>query len=326
MASFFNSSLISTSYLQLSRLFAQSVSSQCTEILCSSLSPSVQDLIINRPSALNALSLPMILTLAQKTREWNNSQTRLVWFSGAGKKAFCSGGDIKILAQLIQEGNLDFMDQYVREEYQMDYMLSNIKAFQVSELNGIVMGGGAGVSMNAKAKISTEKTVFAMPENRIGLHTDCTASYFLSRLPGNLGVFLALTGTRVNGEDLVRIGLADYFIPQEEVQEVKYKLTKKVNKRTTEEEIHDFLRKSSKRIEGKFQNLDLVNEMFEGDNFKAVFENLERNQRNPWCKKVLENLKEQCPMSLRASFESIKRGKYMDLAQCLKMEFRLTMK
>jgi enoyl-CoA hydratase/carnithine racemase len=121
--------------------------------------------------------------------------------SGEGK-AFCAGGDVKSL-YLNRKSHPEMLDVFFREEFELDYLLSQMKSIQVSVLDGVVMGGGVGVSIHSKVMIVTEKTVFAMPEARIGFITDVGGSYFLSRIKGRVGFLLAITGKRLSGKEMV---------------------------------------------------------------------------------------------------------------------------
>ncbi|CAM6005271.1 unnamed protein product [Sphagnum balticum] len=144
--------------------------------------------------------------------------TKAFWLEGAGGKAFCAGGDVKALF----EKGASVADRlaFFREEFLLDLRLSEISSAQISCWDGIVMGGGFGVSGFSPFIIATENTIFAMPENKLGFFTDVGSSYRLSRLRGHLGHYLALTGARLKGEDLFILGLANYYIPRESIPAV----------------------------------------------------------------------------------------------------------
>lgn len=147
-------------------------------------SGAVQNVVLNRPKALNALNLDQIKILTPEVQEWNASDAiAAVLMKGSGEKAFCAGGDIVALHGGSQREQEDFFKQ----EYILDYLLAKMKPTQICLWNGIVMGGGVGVSINAPYRIATEKTMFAMPETGIGFFPDVGGSYFLPRLADNIG-------------------------------------------------------------------------------------------------------------------------------------------
>ena len=152
--------------------------------------------------------------------------------SGTGGKAFCAGGDIVSLynAKTGKSGDPSILKQFFAQEYMVDYQLSKMKPLQISIWNGFVMGGGVGVSVHAPIRIATDNSVFAMPETGIGLFTDVGASYFLSRVKGNinLGLYLGLTGHRLKAKDLVRWGVATHYIPADKMDEMREDLVKNV--------------------------------------------------------------------------------------------------
>ncbi|HTE41231.1 MAG TPA: enoyl-CoA hydratase/isomerase family protein, partial [Steroidobacteraceae bacterium] len=170
---------------------------------------------LNRPSALNALTQDMVLELHAFLREWaDSSEVKAVLVRGAGEKAFCAGGDVRALYESFNAGGTLHNDFFV-VEYELDaYIHSYPKPF-ISLMNGITMGGGMGVAQGAHFRVATDNTRIAMPEVGIGLIPDVGASYFLSRLPGSLGPYLALTGNQMRAADALYAGLADFYLSTE---------------------------------------------------------------------------------------------------------------
>ena len=136
--------------------------------------------------------------------------------SGEGGKAFCAGGDVKSLYYAKTEPSTatphSLLKSFFYNEYKLDYKLATMNPLLVAFMDGIVMGGGVGISINAPIRIATEKSMFARPEGKLGLFTDVGGGYFLSRLNHNLGYFIGLTGYRLKGADLVHAGVADHFV------------------------------------------------------------------------------------------------------------------
>lgn len=153
---------------------------------------------LNRPKALNALTTGMVEALYDVLTEFETDpDVAAVVIRGTGDKAFCAGGDVKAVVQMCQDGNIEEAMRFFRSEYRMNYKIYKLQKPYVAFLDGITMGGGAGVSVHGTFRVATERTLFAMPECAIGLIPDIGASYFLPRLPGNLGLYLSLTGARL---------------------------------------------------------------------------------------------------------------------------------
>jgi 3-hydroxyisobutyryl-CoA hydrolase len=144
-------------------------------------------------------------------------QHQALWLQGTGGKSFCAGGDVKVLFQ--QGSSVEDRLTFFRNEFTLDYNMSQLKAVQISCWDGIVMGGGVGLSVFSPIIIATEKTVFAMPETKLGFFTDVGASYVLSRLRNNIGYYLGLTGLSLKGEEVYIAGLAHFYIPSEKIEQ-----------------------------------------------------------------------------------------------------------
>ncbi|CAN6486338.1 unnamed protein product [Victoria cruziana] len=174
---------------------------------------SARTIILNRPRQLNALSFEMVSQLLQLFLEFEeDSKAKLLILKGKGR-AFSAGGDVAAAARLVTEGHWSFAAKFFEVEYTLNYVMATHSKPQVSLLDGIVMGGGAGASMHGRFRVVTENTVFAMPETALGLFPDVGASHFLSRLPGFFGEYVGLTGVRLDGADLLACGLATHFVP-----------------------------------------------------------------------------------------------------------------
>jgi enoyl-CoA hydratase len=173
-------------------------------------------IVLNRPQALNALDLPMIRGCARALAGWREDpHVHGVVIEGAGDRAFCAGGDIRALRQYELDGEHHKAETFFREEYELNLMIATYPKPYVALIDGICMGGGIGVSVHAPYRVATERAAFAMPETAIGFFPDIGATFFLPRLPGQLGTFLGLTGLRMQGADAVHAGLATHFVPRE---------------------------------------------------------------------------------------------------------------
>ncbi|MGB4106219.1 MAG: enoyl-CoA hydratase/isomerase family protein [Alphaproteobacteria bacterium] len=180
---------------------------------------SLGHIILNRPAALNALSLEMIRQICGTLREWGKSPAvKTILFTGAGGRAFCAGGDVKAFYRAgmdYRRGKISHTvaSVYFAEEYSLDRQIFHYPKPTVAFMDGIVMGGGYGIGGNCAHRIVTEKTAFAMPETGIGFFPDVGSVYHLLRAPENLGKYLALTGAQVKAADTLAAGLAEYYLP-----------------------------------------------------------------------------------------------------------------
>lgn len=186
-------------------------------------------LTLDSPASLNALSLPMIQILQEALTAWEqDSSIVCVLLQGTGEKAFCAGGDIRSFYYRKQEASESALFGYARDffeqEYRLDHHIHRYTKPLICVADGICMGGGIGLFAGAAFRIVTERSLFAMPEVTIGLYPDVGASWFLSRMPGRLGLWLGLTGARFNGADAIGLGLAGHAMGSRERAELPARL------------------------------------------------------------------------------------------------------
>lgn len=168
---------------------------------------------LHRPAKLNALDLSMIDKIEARLLEWSKSDmANVIVIKGAGDRAFCAGGDVATLAKFNKWGRTAESIEYFRREYQLDHLIATYNKPVVAFMDGITMGGGVGLSIHAPFRIATERTLFAMPETTIGFFPDVGASYFLPRLPGAVGTYLALTSERLSGANVFYAGIASHYL------------------------------------------------------------------------------------------------------------------
>lgn len=284
--------------------------------------------ILNRPKALNAQNVEMIRLLQQELNKWNaTDNTKVALFTGAGGKAFSVGGDIKFLYETREDPRADEMHDHIfREEYMLDHALSVMKPIQVAFWDGIVMGGGVGISVNAPVRIATEKSVFAMPEANIGLFTDCGAGYFFSRLRNNLGYFLGITAYRLKGDELFQTGLADYYIKSEKLKSLEKEIIDKTNASTKVEDIKAIVQKYHEPVKNeKFVHEDFVKDIFGYETVDEIYKALKNTKQNrEFADKLIATMDTHNPFSMKVIHEHIKRGAGLDLKENLRNDFRLS--
>ncbi|XP_003400984.2 3-hydroxyisobutyryl-CoA hydrolase, mitochondrial isoform X1 [Bombus terrestris] len=278
-------------------------------------------IILNRPKALNALNLSMVEKIYPVLKKWESSK-RLVIIEGAGEKAFCAGGDVKSVVNTLREtGNNILVKTFFRKEYTLNYLIGRYKIPYVATIDGITMGGGAGLSVHGKYRIATEKTLFAMPETAIGLFPDVGGTFFLPRLKGKLGLYLGLTGDRLKGIDVVLAGIATHFIPSEKLPYLKQDLL------TTEQsDVKEVLNKyQCIKFNQEFRLAPYMNKIdtyFSASSVEEIIQRL-KEDNSEWAKNTLQMLLKASPTSLKVTMRAIQKGSTLNLSDCLKMEYRL---
>ncbi|PTQ52979.1 MULTISPECIES: enoyl-CoA hydratase/isomerase family protein [Hydrogenibacillus] len=288
---------------------------------------------LNRPKQLNALNLPMIRAIRAALEAFEADEAvRLVVFEGAGERGFCAGGDIRALYAAREEPDRATARTFFAEEYAVDHYVLTYAKPVVAFLDGIVMGGGVGLSYGATVKIVTERTRWAMPEAGIGFFPDVGASYFLSRLPHHAGRYLALTGEAVGADVLLRLGLADCFLPSAAWPAVKAALREAGAAGADAPAILTALRERCRRSPGEAgagpdggapaegagggaQDVDGLFERtaryFAGESVPAIVDALEAGAEagDAWARETLAVLRSRSPTSLFVIFETLRRAR-----------------
>jgi len=282
---------------------------------------------LNRPKALNALSLNMVRVMQPQLEKWKGEGIKMIIVKGVGGKAFCAGGDIRSLTESVaSKGTLH--EDFFREEYILNNTIASLPIPYVALIDGITMGGGVGLSVHGRFRLATEKTLFAMPETGIGLIPDVGGGYFLPRLQGQLGTFLALTGFRLKGRDTYRAGVATHFCASSQVPDVEQELLQLANPCVANvTAILDSHHAACKLDEDKpfslEAHLSLIDEAFDASTVEEIFQKLESNS-SPWALKQVETMKKMSPTSMKISLEQMRRGANLSLKDVLKMEYRLS--
>ena len=167
---------------------------------------------LNRPQALNALNHPMAITIHRAIIDAMGDHTvQHIVIDGAGDRAFCAGGDVALLGRRGREDRA-LWETFFHDEYRMNQAIARSPKPWVSLIDGITMGGGVGLSIHGPYRVATERTLFAMPETGIGLIPDVGGTHALAKLPGEIGIWLALTGARLKAADLRYCGIATHFV------------------------------------------------------------------------------------------------------------------
>ncbi len=277
---------------------------------------------LNRPRALNALSLPMIRTLTDSLRSWgDDSNVKAVAIRGVGKGdafgSFCAGGDIRFFHQAAL-ANDPQLEDFFTEEYALNHLIHRYPKPYIAFMDGVVMGGGMGISQGASTRIVTARTKMAMPETNIGLFPDVGGGYFLSRCPGRVGEWLALTGEPIGAAQALALDLADAYFDFAQLPSAWAALSSV-----------DFTR------EGAFERwlamfsiaapaysmgyAGLIDEYFSVDTVLAIVRLLDADP-SAWGQHTAATLRRRSPLMLHVVLEQIRRGRNLSLAEDLRME------
>ncbi len=277
--------------------------------------------ILNRPKALNALNRPMVLSLMRALKDWENDpQIERVVVVSAVEKAFCAGGDIRVLHDQGRAGDYANMLRFWREEYVLNAYIKRYPKPYISLIDGIVMGGGVGISLHGSHRIAGDRYLFAMPEVSIGFFPDVGATYALPRLPDATGVYLALTGDRVGAADALAIGLATHAVPSARMAELADALTRR-------EALDDIL--AGFALDPGPQKLAAdrvtVAECFGAANLPELLARLDRAAAggSAFAGKLRQTLAVKSPTSVAIAFEQMRRGAGMDFAEAMRTEYRI---
>ncbi|MCH8622770.1 enoyl-CoA hydratase/isomerase family protein [Undibacterium sp. TS12] len=300
---------------------------------------------LNAEKTLNALSKDMVQLLAAQLQVWDQDDSiALVVLQAAGEKAFCAGGDLQNLYASMREhhasdkkddllGNayaLDFFEQ----EYRLDYQIHTYRKPILCWGHGIVMGGGIGLMAGASHRVVTEKSRLAMPEIAIGLFPDVGGTWFLNRMPGKLGLFLALTGANINASDAVFVKLADLQLPHESKAELLARLQACAWSKQSDNNhlrlshiLHEQQR--SANVVGSAgplrQHFDLINQLCSAADLGTIVSNicqLDASVVNDdaWLQKAVTSLQKGSPTSAWLAHALQERGKHLSLAEVFRME------
>ncbi|XP_041259284.1 3-hydroxyisobutyryl-CoA hydrolase, mitochondrial [Onychostruthus taczanowskii] len=283
---------------------------------------------LNRPKALNALNLPMIQKIYPQIKTWEQDpETFLIIIKGTGGKAFCAGGDIRAITEAGKVGDRLIQDFFIGE-YRLNNAIGTCKKPYVALIDGITMGGGVGVSVHGHFRVATEKTVFAMPETAIGLFPDVGGGYFLPRLSGKVGYYLALTGCRLKGRDVLKVGIATHFVESEKLPALEKDLIalKSPSKEKIADLLNSYHRKCTIDQEKEFaldEHMEKINSLFSGNSMEEIVKKLKQDG-SPFAMKQLETLNKMSPTSLKLTLRQLREGASMSLQEVLRMEYRLS--
>ena len=305
----------------------------------------VRTIELNRPKKLNSLNASMARKIIPRLLEWQKSQlASIIIIGGAGPKAFCAGGDVAALAQQNTNGpeGREASHAYFGLEYQLDHLIATYPKPYIAYMDGITMGGGVGLSVHAPIRIATERTLFAMPETTIGFFPDVGGSFFLPRLEGKIGTYLALTSERLKGVNAFYAGIATHYIDSSTLSsltsrlaELEFKDYEDMDSRlaTINATIAEFntglphdepmllagdLRKAIDRCFGHSSIEEII----------ATLEHEASNSNNSqhirdWATSTLKTLSERSPTSLKVTLMAMREGLHWNIAEAFQREYNI---
>ena len=267
---------------------------------------------LNRPDALNALNYEMAVDFLEILSKWKTTHfIKRVLLLGEGK-AFCAGGDVKSLFSSSNKNTLK--ETFFQKEYTLNYNINEFPKNYLTVWNGLVMGGGVGLSIYGNYRLATEKAKFAMPETAIGFFPDVGGSYFLSQLKNGIGAYLGLTGKVLNVRDMIDLGIATHYLPSEGLCKTIDEYIKKgnINSSSYYPEMSSEITENKNFIEDTFQN-----------DLSEIMKKL-KNSKEEFGQKIYHHLLSRCPMSLAVSIKLINNAKSKSLKECLEIEYQLS--
>ncbi len=290
-----------------------------TEDVLISVEGRIGRLSLNRPKAIHALNLPMCEAMIEALVAWRDDPAiEAVVIDHSEGRGFCAGGDIRMLAE---SGAKDGKEAraFFHTEYRLNHLLFTYPKPVVAFMDGITMGGGVGISQPAKYRVATEHTRFAMPETGIGLFPDVGGGWYLPRLEGRVGVFLALTGARLDGAECLALGLATHYLPSERLAEAKERIAAHPDR------IGGILGELSvtappAAITGR---IDKINRLFASDRYEDILAALEKDG-SEWAAKELDALHTKSPQTCKVALRQLREGAAMpDFAAEMVQEYAI---
>jgi enoyl-CoA hydratase len=284
----------------------------------------VLHIALNRPRALNALTLGMIRTmdpaLAAAARD---PEVACVVITGAGDRAFCAGGDVRAIAESLRDPGSTLSQDFFREEYVLNRRIHRYPKPYVALLDGVSMGGGFGVSLHGSHRIGTEKLSFAMPETTIGLFPDVGGTWFLTRCPGEIGTYLALTGRRVGLADALYCGYATHHVPHAALAALRERLFAAAPRDAAAVAAAIAPFAAQPGSPSLAEHRPIIDRCFAFDAIEDIIAALER-AGGDWATTVLGELAQKSPTSLKVTLRQLRGGRGLEIEDVLIREYRMT--
>jgi len=286
---------------------------------------------LNRPKALNALNRHMVQALDRQLVAWaDDPDVRAVVITGAprdeNRHPFCAGGDVRAVTEIARSADPSPAVAFFAEEYTLNRRIHMYPKPYVALLDGITMGGGFGLSVHGSHRVVSERVVFAMPETGIGLYPDVGGTYILGRCPGEVGLYLALTGIHLGAADTLYTGIGTHFVAADRFPALEQALAEADLGGDPHAAVTDVI--AAFAGDAGEPELDrhrrLIDRCFAETSVEAIMVALE-GEGGPWAEKTAETLRVKSPTSLKITFEGLRRARNLEFDEAMRMEFRMTM-
>jgi enoyl-CoA hydratase len=276
---------------------------------------------LNRPRALHALTRQMCELMTAALLAWKDgAAVELILLDHAGERGFCAGGDIRMIAES-GAGDAGEAKEFFLAEYRLNHLMMVYPMPIVAIMDGITMGGGVGISQPADLRIVTERTLYAMPETGIGLFPDVGGGWHLPRMPGQSGLWLALTGARLRADECLALGIATHYVESASLEALK--LAVRAAPASAKDVVERFASEVGEARVDK--NRQRINRLFGHDSMEAIFAALEaESDGENWAFKELRTLKTKSPQAMKVTLRQLRTGAAMgSFAEVMAMEYRL---
>jgi enoyl-CoA hydratase len=281
---------------------------------------------LNRPKALNALTLDMVHAMIDALQAWkNDDDVQAVLVDAEGEKGFCAGGDILMLHNSGKAGGEEAW-RFWHDEYQLNTLIQSYPKPYIALIDGITMGGGVGISVHGSHRVAGDKTMFAMPETGIGFHPDVGGAFFLPRLPGEIGMWMGLTGARLKAPDCVATGLATHYCPSTQ-NGALIEALESADLTADEDRLEEILEAHS----GDPGSSDiavlrgLIDAAFAGDNVAEMVSRMIQ-AGDPWSAKQVKIMQTKSPTSLVLTAKCLRRGADLSFEDVMRQDLRVSMR
>jgi enoyl-CoA hydratase len=281
--------------------------------------------VLDRQPALNALTRGMVRRLSVQLAVWRDDpEIAAVLVKAAPGRAFCAGGDIRAVTELARDRVVAEAVGFFREEYRLDWRVRAFPKPYVALLDGITMGGGVGISVHGGYRVVTENTLFAMPETGIGFFPDVGGTWFLPRCPGEVGMYLGLTGARLDGADCLAAGVGTHAVPADRLAELEAGLAERLEAGDARDTVEATLRELGGGIGTARlpQRRPLIDRCFGGESVAEIVRRLEA-EATGFGAEQLAALAGKSPLSVHLALAQLRRGRALPFEDCLRLEYRM---
>ena len=277
---------------------------------------------LNRPRALNALSTAMVEQMQDALAAWAHDESILfVLVDGAGERGLCAGGDIRAMYNAIKAGQPELTTDFFRREYQLNLFIARYPKPYVVLMDGIVMGGGIGISSHGSHRVVTERSQLAMPETAIGFIPDIGGTHLLGTAPGDLGTWMGLTGSRIGAADAILCGLADTMVPSSSLPRLTAELEACGDVAAMQQTLQACATQPPPGMPGSRRAW--IDDCFAGSTVEEIVASLLAHPDNE-ARASAQELGKMSPTSLKLTLKALRQARAIkDLARSLELEFRL---